>query len=52
MLYEVITAKESENIPQHFSTNIYAKYMPYENEEKTAGVGVFLGNGRSPFYFV
>jgi len=44
-------AKESENIPQHFSTNIYAKYMPYENEEKTAGVGVFLGNGRSPFYY-
>ena len=34
---------ESQQIPQHFTTNVYAKYMPYENEEKTAGVGVFLG---------
>jgi len=42
---------ESEEIPQHFTTNIYAKYMPYENEAKTAGVGIFLGYGVSPFYY-
>lgn len=42
---------ESQQIPQHFTTNVYAKYMPYENEEKTAGVGVFLGYGVSPFYY-
>jgi len=44
-------SQESQHIPQHFTTNIYAKYMPYENEEKTAGVGVFLGSGRSPSYY-
>ena len=44
-------SNESEQIPQHFTTNLYAKYMPYENEEKTAGVGVFLGYGVSPSYY-
>ena len=44
-------SNESQDIPQHFTTNVYAKYMPYENKEKTAGVGVFLGYGVSPFYY-
>ena len=44
-------SKESQQIPQHFTTNIYFKYMFYENTSKTGGGAIFFGIGKSPGYF-
>ncbi len=43
--------KKEQEIPQHFSTTVYAKYMFYENNSKTGGGAVFLGFGKAPGYF-
>ena len=42
---------KNQNISQHFTTTFYAKYMFYENKEKTGGFAMFLGGGKSPGYF-
>lgn len=41
----------NDQIPQHFTTTLFAKYMFWENKLKTAGGGVFLGIGKSPGYY-
>jgi len=40
-----------EQIPQHFTTTVYGKYMFWKNEANTGGGGVFLGFGQSPGYY-
>ena len=40
-----------DSISQHFTINLYAKYMFWINKKKTGGGGVFLGYGKSPSYF-
>ncbi len=42
---------EKTNSPQHFSTNIFGKYMFWVNETNSGGGGVFLGIGKSPGYY-
>lgn len=39
------------NLPQHFTTSAYMKYMFYENRAKTGGGAVFLGFGKAPGYY-
>jgi hypothetical protein len=40
-----------EDYVQHFTTNVYAKYMFLVNKENNGGASVFLGFGRSPGYY-
>ncbi|MFD1315130.1 hypothetical protein [Namhaeicola litoreus] len=47
MFYE----NTSLEIPSHFTTTVYAKYMFWVNEEKNGGGGVFLGIGKTPGYW-
>ena len=42
---------EKELIPQHFNTQLYAKYMFWVNKQNTGGGAVFLGFGKSPGYW-
>lgn len=42
---------KSTKSPQHFSTNVFGKYMFWVNEANNAGAAVFLGVGRSPGYY-
>lgn len=42
---------QDQQLAQHFSTNLYAKYMFYQNDAASGGGGVFLGMGKSPSYF-
>lgn len=42
---------ESKSIPQHFSTNIFGKYMFWVNEANNGGAAIFLGIGKSPGYY-
>ncbi|MBS2210766.1 hypothetical protein KEM09_05115 [Carboxylicivirga mesophila] len=39
------------NSPQHFSTNIFGKYMFWVNDANTGGAAMFLGVGRAPGYY-
>ncbi|WP_439183524.1 hypothetical protein [Carboxylicivirga taeanensis] len=39
------------NLPQHFSTNLFGKYMFWVNEANNGGAAIFLGVGRSPGYY-
>jgi hypothetical protein len=41
----------SLEIPSHFTTTVYAKYMFWVNDENNGGGGVFLGIGRAPGYW-
>lgn len=41
----------SLEIPSHFTTTVYAKYMFWVNEAKNGGGGVFLGIGKSPGFW-
>ena len=42
---------KDQNLPQHFTTNLYFKYMFYENKNKTGGFAAFLGYGQAPGYY-
>jgi len=42
---------KSANFPQHFSTNIFVKYMYWVNESNTGGAAVFFGVGKSPGFY-
>ena len=39
------------NSPQHFSTNVFGKYMFWVNKSNTGGGGIFLGIGKSPGFY-
>lgn len=41
-----------DSISQHFTLNLYAKYMFWINKKKTGGGGIFLGYGNSPSYYL
>lgn len=42
---------KSNNSPQHFSTNVFGKYMFWVNKTNNGGAAVFLGIGKSPGYY-
>jgi len=42
---------KSANSPQHFTTNIFGKYMFWVNKAKNGGAAIFLGIGKSPGFF-
>jgi hypothetical protein len=42
---------KANNYPQHFSTNIFGKYMFWVNKNNNGGAAVFLGLGRSPGFY-
>jgi len=42
---------QSANSPQHFSINVFGKYMFWVNDANTAGAAVFLGMGKSPGFY-
>lgn len=42
---------DSLNSPQHFSTNIFGKYMFWVNKNKNGGAAIFLGMGQSPGFY-
>ena len=41
----------SLEIPSHFTTTVYGKYMFWVNSENNGGGGVFLGIGKAPGYW-
>ncbi|RXP63568.1 hypothetical protein EC396_01830 [Lutibacter sp. HS1-25] len=41
----------ANNIPNRYTTNVFGKYMFWENKQKNGGAAVFLGIGKSPGYF-
>jgi len=42
---------KSSDSPQHFTTNIFGKYMFWVNKANNGGAAIFLGIGKSPGYF-
>ncbi len=42
---------EKTESPQHFTATLYAKYSLWVNTQKSSGVSVFLGFGKSPGYY-